>query len=58
MDKPEAGIGPFAHAIREFYLTLTEGGVPEDVAYQLTRELLIQMFEGMFRSLLNKYGQD
>ena len=54
MNGPEEGIRSFAGAIATFYRTLVEGGVDEDTAYRLTRELLVQMFETMFRSQMLK----
>jgi len=54
MNGPEEGIRGFAIAITTFYRTLVEGGIDEDTAYRLTRELLVQMFETMFRSQMLK----
>jgi len=54
MNGPEEGIRGFAIAITTFYMTLVEGGIDEDTAYRLTRELLVQMFETMFRSQMLK----
>jgi len=54
MNGPEEGIRGFALAIVAFYRTLVDGGIDEDTAYRLTRELLVQMFETMFRSQILK----
>jgi len=54
MNGPEEGIRGFAKAIVTFYRTLVDGGIDEDTAYRLTRELLVQMFETMFRSQMLK----
>lgn len=54
MNGPEEGIRAVAKAIVTFYRTLVEGGIDEDTAYRLTRELLAQMFETMFRSQMLK----
>ena len=52
MEHPEEGMRTFAIVVRDFYCCLVEGGVPEHVALDLTREFLIQMFDKSYKSAL------
>ena len=58
MERPEEGMKVFAVVIRDFYRCLVEGGVPEQVALDLTRELLIQMFDKSYKSALFGHVKD
>ena len=48
----------FAIVVRDFYRCLVEGGVPEHVALDLTREFLIQMFDKSYKSALFGHVKD